>query len=81
MDQSQTNPIRAARLRKRLTQKRVADKLGVTKAAVSGWECGRMEPAPRTAIALVRLLPGLKIEEIYPFRDSLHEQEHGRAAA
>jgi DNA-binding XRE family transcriptional regulator len=55
-----------------LTQQALAEAVGVKKATVSGWECGEYEPAPRTAIALTRLLPGLKFEHIYP---------QGRAAA
>lgn len=67
-----TNSIRAARQQKGLTQQALAEAVGVKKATVSGWECGEYEPSPRTAIALTRLLPGLKFEHIYP---------QGRAAA
>lgn len=83
MDPSHVSPIRAARLRKRFTQERVAAKLGVTKAAVSGWECGSRRPLPCTALALVKLLPGLKIEQIYPKARPSHADEpvQGRAAA
>lgn len=79
------HPIRAARLKKRLTQQRLAAKVGVTKASVSGWECGNSEPAPRTAIALVKLLPSLKFEDIYavepPCRKGSAANEHGLKAA
>jgi transcriptional regulator with XRE-family HTH domain len=77
MDIHPTNPIRAARQRRGLTQQQVADKLGVTKATVSGWECGYNDPAPRAAIALTKILRGLKFEHIYPARND----EQGRAAA
>lgn len=74
MSTAKPNPIKEARLRKSLTQQNVADALGVSKGAVSRWETGTDEPAPRKALALIRLLPGLKIEHIYP-------TDQGRAAA
>jgi DNA-binding XRE family transcriptional regulator len=74
MDSKPTNVIRAARQRKGLTQQQLGDKLGYTKQSVSDWECGRSDPPPRAAIALTRLLPGLKFEHIYA-------TEQGRAAA
>ena len=74
MSTAKLHPIRAARLRKNLTQQVLAERVGVTKGAVSRWESGTDEPAPRKAIALVRMLPGLKFEQIYPV-------EKGREAA
>lgn len=74
MDAKPIHAIRAARQRKGLTQQRLADKLGVTKATVSGWECGRNDPDPRTAIVLTHMFRGLRFEDIYP-------AEQGRAAA
>lgn len=70
MSNAKPNPIKEARLRKSLTQQNVADALGVTKGAVSRWETGTDEPAPRKALALVRLLPGLRFEHIYPTQPS-----------
>lgn len=74
MDNKPLNAIRAARQRKGLTQQQLADKLGVSKQSVSDWECGRNDPAPRTAIAMTRMLPSLRFEHIYP-------AQQGRAAA
>ncbi|WP_130617974.1 helix-turn-helix transcriptional regulator [Dyella amyloliquefaciens] len=65
MSTAQLHPIRAARLKRRLTQQEVADRLGVTKGTVSRWETGTDEPMPRTAIALIRVLPGLTFQQIY----------------
>lgn len=85
MDESRTNPIRAARLRRRLSQQGLAAKVKVSKAAVSAWECGKAEPAPRTALALVKVLPTLRFEQIYPVEPPSDDEQGGahteRAAA
>jgi len=62
---SQTSPIRAARKAKRLSLQQVADKLGVSKTAVSEWERGEKFPRPENAAALVRVLPGLTLNKLY----------------
>ena len=80
MDQSPTHPIRAARLRRRLSQQGLATKVKVSKAAVSAWECGKAEPAPRTALALVKVLPTLRFEQIYPVEPPSHEGQGGTTA-
>lgn len=59
------HPIRTARLRARLSQKRLADKLGVTKATVSGWECGHYRPGIDAALRLTQVLRGLTVQAIY----------------
>lgn len=76
MNDKSANSIRATRKAKGMTQQQVADQLGVSKQSVSDWENGRCDPEPRTAIALTKILRGLKFEHIYPAN---HEQ--GRAAA
>lgn len=78
MDKKTTNAIRIARKRKGLTQQQLAEKLGLKKATVSGWECGQFDPSPRMAIALTRILRGLKFQDIYP---AVANDAQGRAAA
>lgn len=74
MSTAKDHPIRLARKRKNLTQQALAQAVGVTSSAVSRWESGIDEPTPRTAIALCKLLPGLRFEHIYI-------AQQGRAAA
>lgn len=59
------HPIRAARLRAGLSQRQLADRLGVHKVTVSGWENGRYLPNPAHAKSLCALLPGLDLAEVY----------------
>lgn len=64
MQQNLTNPIREARLRKRLTQEALASRLGVTKATISGWETGRDKPDSSRLNALGEALrPHLNLRE------------------
>jgi DNA-binding XRE family transcriptional regulator len=58
--------LRDAREAANLTQQALADLLGVTKQAVSDWECNRNHPSPRRAIAITKLLPNIDIEDIFP---------------
>ena len=46
MDTRTCNPIREARRRAGLSQRQLADRLGVHKVTVSGWENGRFLPRP-----------------------------------
>lgn len=48
--------IRDARRKARLTQKEVADALGIKKQSVSGWETGKAEPSPDSLDQLTELL-------------------------
>lgn len=59
------HPIRAARLRRKLTQRELALLVGVTKGAVCQWELGLTLPHPRIAHQLMRALPGLSLAKIY----------------
>ena len=64
MQQNLTNPIRIARLRKRLTQEALAAQLGVTKSTISGWENGRDKPESSRLDALGEALrPHLNLRE------------------
>jgi DNA-binding XRE family transcriptional regulator len=65
MRQATPNSIRAARLRRKMTQAELARLLGVTKGAVCQWEQGRTLPQPRLAIELMHALPGLSLAQIY----------------
>jgi len=46
------HPLREARVKAKLTQQDVADRLEVTKAAVSAWELGRRYPLPGQAVRI-----------------------------
>lgn len=61
MEQAKT----LARLReeKGLSQKEVAEELGVTRQAVSGWESGRTRPSVEKLVAVCRLY-GVPVEEL-----------------
>jgi DNA-binding XRE family transcriptional regulator len=58
------SPIRAARLKRQMTQAEVGAHVGATKATVSGWENGRYQPEPQKAISLAALL-GIRLEQVY----------------
>lgn len=61
---SKPHPIRAARLRKKLTQAVLAEQIGVTKATVSGYENGRYVPSPSVARAISDALR-ISLDRIY----------------
>lgn len=65
MDTRTCNPIREARRRAGLSQRQLADRLGVHKVTVSGWENGRFLPRPAHARSLCRALGGLDLACIY----------------
>ena len=48
--------IKELRRQLRLTQKRLAEELGVTLATVGRWECGLREPSPLAVRAMELLL-------------------------
>jgi transcriptional regulator with XRE-family HTH domain len=49
-------PFERKRLAAGLTQQQIADKLGLTQAAVKKWEKGRSMPSPRYFPKLARIL-------------------------
>lgn len=59
------HPIRSARLKAKLSQQALAKRLGVTKATVSGWECGHYRPGIDLALKLTSVLRGLTVQAIY----------------
>jgi len=59
------HPIRAARQARRLSQRGLAESLGITKATVSQWELGNKMPSPRLAILLQQKFPRLSLKKIY----------------
>jgi DNA-binding XRE family transcriptional regulator len=59
------NPIRLARKRAKLTQQALGKRVGVKKAAVCSWETGRYRPDAARGLQLVKLLPGLTMDQIY----------------
>lgn len=56
--------IADARRKAHLTQQQLADKLGVSRAAVANWEAGLARPDTDNAIALGREF-GLTLDQIY----------------
>lgn len=67
--------IKTARKAKGWTQQKLAVELGVSRGAVAQWEMANgTRPDPANAMEMIRLLPGLKFEHIYP-------TVQGRAAA
>lgn len=61
---SKRNPIRAARLRRGLTQSELGRLIGVRKSAVSKWELGQRLPRPAQAVELSRVLK-LRLDALY----------------
>ena len=57
------NPIKMARLRAGLSQKDVADMLGVSAGAVSQWEKGTTSPTAKRLKPLSKIL-GTTVEEL-----------------
>lgn len=64
MSEAATNPIKAARLAKGLSQEELGSKIGATKAAVSRWEGGSRLPRRRQAMKLVEVL-GIDFADLY----------------
>lgn len=56
-------PIRELRKMAGLTQKELADRLGISHISVSNWELAKYEPSPRQLVALANAL-GVPVERI-----------------
>lgn len=57
--------IRAARKERNMTQKDVADLLGITNRDVSRWENGKVEPGPKYRLQLADELFGGDVSRMY----------------
>ena len=57
--------IRAARHRRGLTQRAVADALGINDRHVHAWEAGRRNPGPKHLAKLAEVL-GLQVTDLLP---------------
>lgn len=64
MPRNDPHPIRAARLKKRLSQQALGERIGVTKAAISKWESGATHPEVETAKKLAAELR-IRLEDVY----------------
>lgn len=64
MPRTEPHPIRAARLKRRLSQEALGQRIGVTKAAISKWESGATHPEVDTAKRLAAELR-MKLEDVY----------------
>lgn len=62
------HPLRKARKAAKLTLEQVGKRVGVQRAAVSKWECGKGFPRPAQAAALVALFPQLSLEQLYAIK-------------
>ncbi len=72
--------IKEGRRRQFLTQKGLAEALGVSLNAVQRWELGLAIPHPTTQRRLIEVL-GLSKEEFLAALDATREQQKGKAAA
>jgi len=54
------SPIRVGRLKKRWTQARLAQTVGVSRSAICSWEKGTLRPSPENTVKLNKIL-GLKL--------------------
>ncbi len=63
IQQSLGESIKNHRMRCNMTQEFVAEKLGVSRQAVSKWESGKSDPSTANLIALAKLY-GISIEEL-----------------
>lgn len=61
------HPLRKARLKACLTQQQVADRIGVTKAAVSSWETSQRYPLREQAVRIQVLFPKVTLEQLYTY--------------
>lgn len=63
IQQSLGESIKEHRMRCNMTQEFVAEKLGVSRQAVSKWESGKSDPSTANLIALAKLY-GISVEEL-----------------
>jgi transcriptional regulator with XRE-family HTH domain len=71
------SPIRTARVKKKLTQAALAERVGVTKASVSGWEIGTARPDIGRLAALSRALAPFFKADDYLLHVETPSQESG----
>ncbi len=71
--------IRTARMSKGLTQKQLAEQMGVTRAAVANWETGVSSPTAESLIRLARIL-GTTVDALLAddTNNEKEEQNNGR---
>lgn len=61
-------PLKKARLKQQLSQAALAEKVGISQAALSVFELGDKRPSPDTAEKLARELGISELELLYPER-------------
>lgn len=64
------NPIRAYRLRQKpkpLSQQALGEQVGVSKASISRWECGRRTPRDKDHILRLSEITGIPLAELLGF--------------
>lgn len=71
---SLANTLTSLRTAHRLTQEEVASHLGITKAAVSKWECGQSMP-DISMLPLIAELYGVSIDELFGRSDDVAQDE------
>lgn len=71
---SLANTLASLRTAHRLTQEEVANHLGITKAAVSKWECGQSMP-DISMLPLIAELYGVSIDELFGRADDVTQDE------
>lgn len=70
----QEHPIRKARTAREMSQERLGQAVGVTKATISAWEQGRKLPEPPKALRLKKIL-GLSLDAIYRSANTDQQKE------
>jgi transcriptional regulator with XRE-family HTH domain len=65
--------LKALRKKKGITQQALANRLGVHRNAISGWECGNYLPATRGLV--VEIARQLECSERYLFRRAMQLQD------
>ena len=71
---SLANTLASLRTAHGLTQEEVANHLGITKAAVSKWECGQSMP-DISMLPLIAELYGVSIDELFGRADDVTQDE------
>lgn len=76
MPRNEPNPIRTARLARRLTQADLGKRLGVTKATVCGYEADRYFPSPLKILRITQALRGgVTVEQLVRHYAHVEERE------